>query len=147
MPDLFTPGEISTMFGLGSGGAMMGPDYYTGTPAGSAPAPAPMAPPTGPTQSDLDGSAINLPAQAGLGGAPGYTQSMIGLGLGLLAGTPFNRYGAAMTGYQQGAQADLARATEARQAAYQQQSLAQQRAQADLARAREARQAAYQQQS
>jgi len=52
---------------------------------------------------------------------------MAGLGLGLLAGNPFNRYGAALQGYQRGAAADLARQGQVNQYAYQQAELGIQR--------------------
>ena len=72
------------------------------------------------------------------GAAPGINQSMIGLGLGMLSGNPFNKWGAAMRGYQTGAAADLARQQQVNTYGYQQQELALRRAQmaqtADLQR-------------
>jgi hypothetical protein len=61
------------------------------------------------------------------GAAPGINQSMIGLGLGMLGGNVFNKWGPALRGYQTGAAADLARQQQVNQYGYQQQSLALQR--------------------
>jgi hypothetical protein len=50
---------------------------------------------------------------------------MIGLGLGMLGGNIFNKWGPALRGYQTGAAADLARQQQVNTYGYQQQSLAQ----------------------
>jgi hypothetical protein len=57
--------------------------------------------------------------------APGWQQGAVGLGLGLLSGNPFNKWGRALEGYQRGAAADVARQQLANTYGYQQQSLAQ----------------------
>src|SRR5215472_2063436 len=61
------------------------------------------------------------------GAAPGWQQGAIGLGLGLLSGNPFNKWGPALSGYQRGAAADLARQQQVNQYNYQQQQLGIQR--------------------
>jgi len=76
------------------------------------------------------------------GAAPGWQQGAIGLGLGLLSGNPFNKWGGALRGYQTGAAADLARQQQVNQYNYQQQQLGVQRghlgiAQQELALRRE----------
>src|SRR5215475_9447405 len=65
------------------------------------------------------------PAAPQAGTAPGWQQAAAGLGLGLLSGNPFNKWGAALEGYQRGAAADVTRQQMANQYAYQQQQLAQ----------------------
>jgi hypothetical protein len=57
------------------------------------------------------------------GAAPGMNQSMIGLGLGMLGGNIFNKWGPALRGYQTGAAADLARQQQVNTYGYQQQEL------------------------
>src|SRR5215475_16044095 len=73
------------------------------------------------------------PAAPQAGTAPGWQQAAAGLGLGLLSGNPFNKWGAALEGYQRGAAADVARQQMTNQYSYQQQALKQT---ADLARER-----------
>jgi|SRR5215472_12515713 len=68
------------------------------------------------------------------GAAPGWQQGAIGLGLGMLAGNPFNKWGPALSGYQRGAAADLARQQQINQYNYQQQGLGIQRDRLALAR-------------
>jgi hypothetical protein len=63
------------------------------------------------------------------GSAPGMNQSMIGLGLGMLGGNIFNKWGPALRGYQTGAAADLARQQQVNTYGYQQQELGLRRAQ------------------
>src|SRR5215510_14639717 len=90
-------GFLQTLFGAGwpgGGGGASQPQtvpedtYTTANDPTRVPVP-PAAPPTG------------------LGGG-GVNQSLIGLGLGLLGGTPFNRYGPALQGYMAGARSDIA---------------------------------------
>ena len=120
---------------------------------GDAPPPAPPPPPpetayaqapaaaAQPTTNGLAGLFGLFGGSGGLGGggvtttagtpgaAPSINQSMVGLGLGMLSGNPFNKWGAAMRGYQTGAAADLARQQQVNQYGYQQQELALRRAQ------------------
>ena len=94
-------------------------------------APAPPPPPQG--QGTGLGGVFSMLGGGGGGGQgttqPGMSQGMIGLGLGMLAGNPFNKWGAALQGYQRGAAADVARAQQAEAAKYHQQELAVPRAQ------------------
>jgi len=97
----------------------------------------PPEPPPPPAPTGL-GSWFSLlgggqPAAPQPGTAPGWQQAAAGLGLGLLSGNPFNKWGAALEGYQRGAAADVARQQMTNQYSYQQQALKQT---ADLARER-----------
>jgi hypothetical protein len=104
-----------------------------------APAPAPAAATTQPAASGLAGlfglfggglGGGGVTTTAGTpGAAPGMSQSMIGLGLGMLGGNPFNKWGPALRGYQTGAAADLARQQQVNTYGYQQQELGLRRAQ------------------
>src|SRR5262245_54946063 len=96
---------------------------------GGAPAPAPAAPPASPW------GGLGSLLGGGGGRGPGMSQGMIGLGLGLLAGKPWDRYSAALKGYQEGAGQDEARYAQQQQNAYRQQALAQQAEQNRIANA------------
>jgi len=89
-----------------------------------APAPAMQTPPPPPSGLGSWFSTMFAPTPAApAGAAPGWQQGAIGLGLGLLSGNPFNKWGKALEGYQRGAAADLARQQAVNQYGYQQQQL------------------------
>ena len=134
-PDLM----MSSVAGMGGEAAPIGlgpaPTPGNADPqAAYAQAPAPTPPPVAPPQSQAGGlgSLFGLFGAGGQGAAPaadatrpGWQQGAIGLGLGMLAGNPFDRWGPALKGYQAGAAQDVARAQQAETAKYHQQSLAQ----------------------
>src|SRR5215475_5420770 len=109
MADLFSPDEIALITGnygrglgvqtpQGWGPQSASPDAAgIGMSDGGDQAPAPAAPPTSPW------GGLGSMLGGGAARGPGMSQGMIGLGLGLLAGNPFDRYGAALKGYQAGA--------------------------------------------
>lgn len=102
-------------------------DAYARQGGGPPPPAAPPPPPTSGLGSwfGLLGGGGAAPAAPQAGTAPGWQQGAVGLGLGLLSGNPFNKWGKALEGYQRGAAADVARQQLANTYGYQQQSLAQ----------------------
>jgi hypothetical protein len=117
-------------------GGYLGPTPQGGFPAaptdayadasGNAPDAAPIGPPAftpAPMQpGPAAPAAPTMPQAPGLGGIG--AQSMIGLGMGLLAATPFNRMGQALQGYQAGVSLDEKRREAAASEAYRRQELA-----------------------
>src|SRR5262245_30943823 len=125
MADLFSPDEIALITGnygqgAGLGGAPQGwgpqPAVSDGDGAPAAPAPAPASP--------WAGLGSIFGGGGGAQSSPGMSQGMIGLGLGLLAGNPFDRYSAALKGYQAGASQDEARFAQAQNEAFRRAQLA-----------------------
>jgi len=132
MADLFSPDEIAMLTGqqgagMGLGGDPQGwqqqqgipPDVLASDQSGNQTQP--IQPSTTPAPTPAPAPAPPSPT-TGLGGG-GPWQSLAGLGLGMLAGNPFNKWGAAMQGYQRGAAADQAAAAQAETARYHQQQL------------------------
>src|SRR5262245_51489027 len=133
MADLFSPDEIALITGqYGQGLGVQTPQGWGPQPAGSTDAAASTdgdgaaAAPAAPAATPWGGLGSLLGGGGGRG--PGMSQGMIGLGLGLLAGNPFDRYSAALKGYQAGASQDEARWAQQQNEAYRQQALAQQAA-------------------
>ena len=128
-PDELGIGGEAAPIGLGPaptpGNADPQAAYAYQPPAAPAPPPSPQGQGGG-----LGGLFSMCGGGSGLGGGqaadatkPGWQQGVIGLGLGLLAGNPFNKWGAALQGYQRGAAADVTRAQQAENVRYHGQEL------------------------